>query len=155
DVFDEDRYFEPATENAPVDFGARKIALTICEDIWNDEDFWPDRRYRRNPPVELAEAGAQVIFNISASPWHLGKNRTRYEMLRSLALKTQRAVVFCNQVGGNDELVFDGGSLVFDAAGRVIAQAKLFEEDFLVVELPAEPKPSAAQSSSLIFPGDE
>jgi NAD+ synthetase len=136
DVFDEDRYFEPASENSPAIFGATKIALTICEDIWNDEDFWPERRYRRNPPVELAEAGAKVIFNISASPWHLGKNRTRYEMLRSLAHKTGRAVVFCNQVGGNDELVFDGGSLVFNAAGELVAQAKLFEEDFVVVDLP-------------------
>jgi len=135
DVFDEDRYFQPATENAPADFGGRKIALTICEDIWNDEDFWPERRYQHNPPVELVEAGAQIIFNISASPWNLGKNQTRYDMLRSIALKTKRAVVFCNQVGGNDELIFDGASLVFDANGELLAQGKLFEEDFVVVEL--------------------
>src|SRR6266436_394415 len=70
DVFDEDRYFEPATENAPVEFDGQKVGLTICEDLWNDADFWLDRRYRRNPPVELAEAGARQIFNISASPWH-------------------------------------------------------------------------------------
>jgi NAD+ synthase (glutamine-hydrolysing) len=137
DVFDEDRYFQPATANSPVVFNGRKIALTICEDIWNDEDFWPDRRYQRNPPVELAEAGAQIIFNVSASPWHVGKNQTRHEMLRSIALKTKRAVVFCNQVGGNDELVFDGASLVFNASGELIAQGKLFEEDFIVVDLGA------------------
>ncbi len=134
DVFDEDRYFEPATENVPADFTRGKIGLTICEDIWNDEDFWTDRRYQHNPPVELAEAGAQIIFNISASPWHLGKNKTRFEMLRSIAQKTHRPVVFCNQVGGNDELVFDGNSLVFNASGDLIAQGKWFEEDFVVVD---------------------
>ena len=105
DVFDEDRYFEPATENPVAPFNDGKIGLTICEDIWNDEDFWPERRYTHNPPVQLAEAGAQLLFNVSASPWHLGKNRTRHEMLRSLAHKTGRPVVFCNQTGGNDELV--------------------------------------------------
>ena len=137
DVFDEDRYFQPATENLPVEFNGRKIALTICEDIWNDADFWPDRRYQRNPPVELADAGAEIIFNLSASPWHVGKNQTRREMLHSLALKTQRPVVFCNQVGGNDELIFDGASFVFNAHGDLIAQGKLFEEDFVVVNVGA------------------
>jgi NAD+ synthase (glutamine-hydrolysing) len=135
DVFDEDRYFQPASENKPVKFNSGKIGLTICEDIWNDEDFWPERRYRSNPPVKLAKAGAQILFNVSASPWHLGKNRTRFEMLRSIAVKTKRPVVFCNQVGGNDELIFDGGSLVFNAKGDLIAQGKLFEEDFIVVEV--------------------
>src|SRR5207253_2408264 len=77
DVFDEDRYFEPATENLPADFNGQKVALTICEDIWNDEDFWKERRYRQNPPVAIAEAGAGIIFNISASPWYSGKSKTR------------------------------------------------------------------------------
>src|SRR5215510_9596671 len=76
DVFDEDRYFEPAVENAPVDYDGVKLGLTICEDIWNDEDFWPDRRYRHNPPLELAGAGARALFNISASPWSVGKDET-------------------------------------------------------------------------------
>jgi len=134
DVFDEDRYFEPASENAPADFHAAKVGLTICEDIWNDEDFWSVRRYQHNPPVELAEAGAAIIFNISASPWHLGKNKTRFEMLRSIAIKTRRPVVLCNQVGGNDELIFDGHSVVFNANGDLIAQGKWFEEDFVIVD---------------------
>jgi NAD+ synthase (glutamine-hydrolysing) len=134
DVFDEDRYFEPATENLPADFSSGKVGLTICEDIWNDEDFWTERRYQHNPPVELAEAGAKIIFNISASPWHLGKNKTRLEMLRSIAQKTHRPVVFCNQVGGNDELIFDGSSVVFNASGELIAQGKWFEEDFVVID---------------------
>lgn len=134
DVFDEDRYFEPATQNLPADFSCQKIGLTICEDIWNDEDFWTVRRYQHNPPVELADAGARIIFNISASPWNLGKNKTRIEMLRSIAHKTGSSVVFCNQVGGNDELIFDGSSLVFNAKGELIAQGKWFEEDFIVVD---------------------
>src|SRR6266567_9134694 len=115
DVFDEDRYFEPATENRPVEFNGQKIGLTICEDVWNDEDFWRDRRYRRNPAVELVEADAKIIFNVSASPWHLGKNQTRFDMLQSLVLKTRTPLVYCNLVGGNDELIFDGCSLVFQA----------------------------------------
>ena len=134
DVFDEDRYFEPATENAPVEFNGQKIGLTICEDVWNDDDFWRDRRYRRNPAVELVEGGARVIFNVSASPWHLGKNQTRFDMLQSLAAKTRAALVYCNLVGGNDELVFDGCSLVFDAAGSLLARGEQFAEDFLVVD---------------------
>ena len=134
DVFDEDRYFEPASENIPADFLGAKVGLTICEDIWNDEDFWSVRRYQHNPPVELAEAGAAIIFNISASPWHLGKNKTRCEMLRSIAIKTRRPVVLCNQVGGNDELIFDGHSVVFNAKGDLIAQGKWFEEDFVIVD---------------------
>ena len=134
DVFDEDRYFQPGDANLPVEFNGQKIGLTICEDIWNDDDFWPERRYRSNPPVDLAAAGAEIIFNLSASPWHLGKNQTRFDMLRSIAVKTQRPVVFCNQVGGNDELIFDGGSLAFNASGNLIAQGKLFEEDLVVVD---------------------
>ena len=134
DVFDEDRYFEPAAENSPAEFAGAPVGLTICEDIWNDDDFWTERRYQHNPPAELAEAGAKIIFNISASPWHLGKNKTRLAMLRSIALKTRRAVVFCNQVGGNDELIFDGHSVAFNAQGELIAQGKWFVEDFVIVD---------------------
>jgi NAD+ synthase (glutamine-hydrolysing) len=134
DVFDEDRWFQPASGNTPIEFRGRKLGVTICEDVWNDEDFWPERRYRPNPAVELAQAGADILLNLSASPWHLGKERTRHAMLRSLALKTGRAVVYCNLVGGNDELVFDGQSLVFNAEGGLVAQAEAFAEDFRVIE---------------------
>ncbi len=144
DVFDEDRYFEPATENAPVEFNGRKLGLTICEDVWNDEDFWRERRYERNPATELVHHGAELLLNISASPWHLGKNRTRREMLASLAAKSRVPVVYCNSVGGNDELVFDGTSLAFNAAGKLIAEGAMFAEDFLVVNpwkaSPVEPR---------------
>jgi len=134
DVFDEDRYFEPALKNQPVDFAAGKIGLTVCEDIWNDEDFWPERRYRSNPPMELIAGGAKILFNVSASPWSLGKDQVRHGMLLSLARKAKTPVVFCNAVGGNDELIFDGASMVFNAAGQLIAQAKLFAEDFVVAD---------------------
>ena len=139
DVFDEDRYFEPATENAPVEFMGRLIGLTICEDAWNDEEFWDERRYRRNPPAELVAAGATILFNNSASPWHLGKNETRREMLAQLAAKTKIPLVYCNLVGGNDELVFDGGSMAFNSSGQLIAQARLFEEDLVVFDLDTAP----------------
>jgi NAD+ synthetase len=149
DVFDEDRYFEPATENAPVEFNGTKIGLTICEDVWNDEDFWDERRYRRNPAAELADAGAKIILNASASPWHLGKNRTRREMLSRLAAKTKCPVVYCNLVGGNDELIFDGASFVMNESGGLIAKGKRFEEDFIVVDL------AKAQPQTPTEPADE
>src|SRR5438552_4429115 len=153
DVLDEDRYFEPATENGPVEFGRQKIGLTICEDVWNDDDFWRDRRYRRNPPVELVEAGARIIFNVSASPWHLGKNRTRFEMLRSLAAKGRVPVAYCNLVGGNDELIFDGASLVFEAGGDLLARGELFAEDLVVVDTDSTTsvKPDASADEEKIF----
>ncbi len=134
DVFDEDRYFEPARDNRPVEFNGARVGLTICEDLWNDEDFWRERRYRRNPAVELVEAGAELLLNISASPWHLGKNRTRHEMLRSLARKTGVPVAYCNLVGGNDELVFDGGSLAVAPDGTVTVAGRLFGEDLVLVD---------------------
>ncbi len=134
DVFDEDRYFEPAGGNEPVVFNGRKVGLTVCEDLWNDEDFWRNRRYRRNPAADLVAAGAEIIFNVSASPWHLGKNRVRHAMLASLAAKTRCPLVYCNLVGGNDELIFDGSSLAFNAAGALGGQGKAFAEDFLLVD---------------------
>jgi len=137
DVFDEDRYFEPALSNQPVEFNRRKLGLAICEDFWNDEDFWRDRRYRRNPAIELCAAGAEILCNISASPWHLGKNRTRHAMLASLAHKLARPLVYCNLVGGNDELVFDGGSLVFNCHGALVARGATFAEDFVVADTDA------------------
>ncbi len=139
DVFDEDRYFEPATENTPVGFNGRKLGLTICEDVWNDEGFWRDRRYPRNPAADLVQAGAEILLNISASPWHLGKNRTRRDMLASLAAKAKVPVAYCNVVGGNDELIFDGTSLAFNGAGQLIAEGAMFAEDFQVVDTATAP----------------
>jgi len=148
DVFDEDRYFEPATGNASIEFRDGALGLTICEDMWNDEDYWDERRYRRNPAADLAAAGARILLNCSASPWHLGKGQARHAMLSQLAAKTRCPVIYCNLVGGNDELVFDGGSLVFDGQGQLLAEARRFAEDLLLVNLdtappvrPAEPPP--------------
>jgi NAD+ synthase (glutamine-hydrolysing) len=139
DVFDEARYFEPATENSPVDFNGHLLGLTVCEDVWNDEDFWCDRRYRANPVEALVEQGAELILNVSASPWHLGKHRMRADMLGGLAAKIERPLMYCNAVGGNDELIFDGGSLALDAAGKPIAQGKFFAEDLVMVDTEASP----------------
>ncbi|MBM3883515.1 MAG: NAD+ synthase [Verrucomicrobia bacterium] len=148
DVFDEDRYFEPAQGNDPVVFNGRKLGLTICEDLWNDEDFWQDRRYRRNPALELAAAGAELIVNVSASPWHLGKNRVRHAMLASLVAKLHRPLLYCNLVGGNDELVFDGCSLAFNGNGELNARGKPFAEDFVLADLGAPAAALAAEAPS-------
>ncbi len=139
DVFDEARYFEPATGNAPVAFNGHSLGLTVCEDVWNDEDFWCDRRYRANPVEALVEQGAELILNVSASPWHLGKHQMRADMLASLAAKVARPLLYCNAVGGNDELIFDGGSLALNAKGQPIAQGKFFAEDLVMVDTEASP----------------
>ena len=130
DVFDEDRYFEPAKTVAPFEFNGRKLGITICEDIWNDEDFWPERLYRRDPVKELIAQGAEIIFNISASPWHDGKERTRLAMLRRVARDEGVPLAQVNLVGANDELIFDGHSVALDARGEVLALGKGFAEEF-------------------------
>jgi len=137
DVFDEDRYFEPGMSNKSWVADGRKLGLTICEDIWNDEDFWPERRYQNNPIRPLINEGVQGLFNISASPWNMGKNKTRFEMLSSVARKARCPVFYCNLVGGNDELIFDGASLVLDQEGRLIACGAWFQEDFIIVDTDA------------------
>ena len=135
DVFDEDRYFEPAKTVKTFDFDGRKLGITICEDIWNDQDFWPERLYRRDPVTELVAQGAEVILNLSASPWHDGKERTRLEMLRRVARDEKVALAQVNAIGAQDELIFDGHSVVINSRGEVVAQAGGFVEDILVVEL--------------------
>jgi NAD+ synthase (glutamine-hydrolysing) len=138
DVFDEDRYFEPADLNEVVELKGTKLGLTVCEDVWNDEGILRDgRRYSRNPAETLVAGGAEIILNASASPWQLGKASVRLEILGSLARRTGRPVIYCNLVGGNDELIFDGGSLVFDSDGALVAQGTAFAEDFLMVDLNA------------------
>ena len=135
DVFDEDRYFEPAKSTAPFVFNGRKLGITVCEDIWNDEDFWPDRRYTMDPVRELIKQGADIILNISASPWHVGKEKTRLEMLQRVARDEKIPVVQANSVGANDELIFDGHSVALNNKGEVLALGKGFAEDVLVVEV--------------------
>ena len=135
DVFDEDRYFEPAKTIAPFEFNGRKLGITICEDIWNDEDFWPERLYRRDPVKELVAQGAEIILNLSASPWHDGKERMRLEMLRRVARDEKIPIVQVNAVGANDELIFDGHSVALDSGGEIIALGTGFAEEILVAEL--------------------
>jgi NAD+ synthetase len=135
DVFDEDRYFEPAKNATLFEFNGRKLGITLCEDIWNDEDFWPERLYRRDPIKELIAQGAEIILNLSASPWHDGKERARLAMLQRVARDERVPLAQVNLVGANDELIFDGHSVALDARGEVIALGNGFAEDILVVEL--------------------
>jgi len=136
DVFDEGRYFEPAVRPKLVSLGGERIGLTICEDLWNDKDFWRMRRlYRKDPGEELLRRGATLLLNVSASPFSEGKPRLRQRMLSRLARDGAVPVAYVNLVGGNDELVFDGGSLVVDRTGRPCEAAPLFEESLLLVDL--------------------
>lgn len=138
DVFDEDRYFEPALEVEPVDFRGIKLGLTICEDVWNDPVFWPTRLYHRDPVGDIARQGANLLLNISSSPFNIGKAGLRREMIRQAAMKHGLYFFYVNQVGANDELVFDGHSLGFDPTGQVILRARDFEEDFVWYDVPDE-----------------
>ncbi|MEA2710401.1 MAG: hypothetical protein QOF78_3002 [Phycisphaerales bacterium] len=141
DVFDESRYFEPGprdeTENL-VRIGDVTVGQSICEDLWNDEKLIARRLYHQNPISDLIAAGAELLVNSSASPFVVGKHDFRLELFGAQAKRFGKPIVYVNQVGGNDELVFDGNSVVFDAAGNVVAHAKGFEEDLLVVDLPGE-----------------
>jgi NAD+ synthase (glutamine-hydrolysing) len=137
DVFDEDRYFEPGSQPQPVQYGGYRLGFTICEDIWNDRDFWQHRRYHRDPVDEMARCGADLLINLSASPFSLGKQKLRVEMLGSLARKHALPILYVNQVGGNDDLIFDGASCALDCRGRVVAQAAAFQPDCLIVDVEA------------------
>ena len=134
DVFDEVRYFKPARSTHPVVFNGKRLGITICEDIWNDKDYWDRRLYDVDPIEDLIFQGIDIIINISASPYHYGKRNLRIDMLSYIAKKYKKIVVYVNQVGGNDELIFDGSSLVIDEGGCVIWEGKNFEEDFYVID---------------------
>jgi NAD+ synthase/NAD+ synthase (glutamine-hydrolysing) len=134
DVFDEMRNFAPATAQQTVFVGGQSIALTICEDAWNDKAFWSRRLYGDDPVEDLIRAGAQLVINISASPFHVGKGELRKAMLASIAKQHHVPVLLVNQVGGDDSLLFDGSSLALNPAGEPIAQARSFEEDLILVD---------------------
>lgn len=138
DVFDEARYFEPApkdTENNILRFGGKTFAVTVCEDAWNDKDFWENQTYDRDPLEDAVHLGPDVILNISASPFSLGKQELRQRMLGAVAAKYSMPLVYVNQVGGNDDLVFDGRSCAFDGQGAVFYRAPGFEENVSVLDL--------------------
>ncbi len=140
DVFDEDRYFEPGTEPGWFEAAGARVGVTVCEDIWNDADFWPDRRYSCDPVQDLKAARCSVIANLSASPWHIGKHRLRRAMLRTVARSEGVAVAQCNLAGGNDQLVFDGHSVAFGADGRLLHAAAGFDEGLAVVDIGGGPE---------------
>ncbi len=137
DVFDEDRYFEPACGPQILEWNGRRLGISICEDVWNDRDFWQRRRYHSDPVEALAQAGVEAILNLSASPFTAGKQPMREEMLAHMARRHRVALAYVNQVGGNDDLIFDGRSCAFDAEGRMFARARGFEEDILLLDLAA------------------
>jgi NAD+ synthase (glutamine-hydrolysing) len=134
DVFDESRYFQPADRQSAFSFGDGSLGISICEDVWNDKNFWSKRLYERDPVAELVRQGTTVLINISASPYTIDKRALRREMLQSLAQHHNRPVVYINQVGGNDTLIFDGGSIAITPDGKVAAQAAAFEEDLVLFD---------------------
>jgi len=131
DVFDEMRNFAPAKSQELFNLCGNRMALTICEDAWNDKLFWPKRLYPLDPVESLIRAGGNFVLNISASPFWIGKRELRRDMLASIARQHKVQVVMVNQVGGNDSLLFDGSSLVLNPEGQVIAQGRSFEEDLI------------------------
>jgi len=135
DVFDERRYFAPASEIATAELSTRKLGISVCEDIWNTAGSLTAGLYDRDPIAELVGAGAEVLINVSASPFTLEKRTARQELLADAARTYGRPVVFVNQVGGNDDLVFDGQSAAYDADGGLLARAREFGEDLIVVDL--------------------
>jgi NAD+ synthetase len=138
DVFDERRYFEPGTAWSSFSYKGATIGLTICEDIWNDSDFFPRAFSRRLYPVDpvagMIKEGADVIINISASPFYAGKRELRWDILRSMSKKYQVPLLYVNQVGGNDSVLFDGVSTAFDSKGQIRARALDFEEDMVLFD---------------------
>ncbi|GAA3767867.1 NAD+ synthase [Terriglobus aquaticus] len=137
DVFDEQRYFEPGTEQHLVELDGEVLAITVCEDAWNDKDFWPERWYENDPVDRLMHQrmpdgrAPQIILNISASPYWEGKEAIRREMLAAVARRHNVPVAMCNQVGGNDSLLFDGGSFALRCDGELAAHARTFETDLV------------------------
>ncbi|AKU91226.1 NAD+ synthase [Vulgatibacter incomptus] len=148
DVFDETRYFDPGEQVRIVDHEGVKIALTICEDLWNDKTYWRQRRYERDPVEEAVAAGAQLVINASASPFEVGKPQQRERMLAACARRHRVPIVYCNLVGGNDALIFDGRSLVVGKDGEILARGKAFEEDLLIVDV----EPTAAGTKAIASP---
>jgi NAD+ synthase/NAD+ synthase (glutamine-hydrolysing) len=159
DVFDEDRYFEPAAEPQILQLSGWSLGISICEDVWNDRDFWERPRYHHDPIAVLAQAGAQAVINLSASPFTVGKQLLRERMLSHMARKYGLPVVIVGQVGGDDDLIFDGHSAAFDAEGRMFARARGFCEDVTVVDLakgtgtiaPADFEPESEVWSALVL----
>jgi NAD+ synthase (glutamine-hydrolysing) len=145
DVFDEQRYFLPSATQRVVELDNLRIAISICEDAWNDKNFWPRRLYSFDPLEELMRQNPAIHINLSSSPFWHSKRKLRRQMLASISNRDGIPVIMCNQVGGNDSLIFDGSSMCINAHGDLVAQAKSFEEDLVVFDpfcSPAVPEPN-------------
>ncbi|MDK2409921.1 NAD+ synthase [Aphanizomenon sp. PH219] len=138
DVFDEKRYFEPGLQANSFKLDNLHIGVTICEDLWNDEEFWGKRSYAVNPIADLANLGVDLIVNLSASPYTVAKQHLREAMLKHSAVNFQQPIIYTNQVGGNDDLIFDGRSFALNKQGEIVCRAKGFVSDFLTVEFNAD-----------------
>lgn len=134
DVFEEARYFQPSKQVNCIEFKGMRLGISICEDIWNDEDVFGQKRYSRNILDELYAHNPDIFINLSASPYHYGKHEIRKEMLTHYTKKYGIPFIYVNQIGGNDELVFDGSSMVYDADGQLILHGKSFEEDMIIYD---------------------
>ncbi len=134
DVFDESRYFQPGDKQYVYGLGHEQLGITVCEDFWNDKTFWTQPLYARDPVTELISQGSSVLINISASPYTIDKRFLRVDMLRSMAIRHQRPVIYVNQIGGDDSLIFDGASMALTPSGEVAAQAKAFQEDIVLFD---------------------
>src|SRR5271165_2199155 len=134
DVFDEARYFEPAESQHVFTLRGRTVALTICEDAWNDKMYWERRRYRRDPVEELVHQGGELLISINASPWNLGKREQRRSIFRATAQRFGIPLAYVHMVGGNDQLIFDGSSFGMTSSGDVVASAKSFDEDLVLFD---------------------
>lgn len=134
DVFDEDRYFEPGESSDYFTIGKHKIGVTICEDLWNNEEFWGKRSYAGDPFSDLAKMGADLVVNLSASPYSVGKRKLREAMLRHSVTRYEKPIIYANQIGGNDDLIFDGSSFALNRLGEVVCSLTAFESDFVLLE---------------------
>ena len=134
DVFDEDRYFQSGEESNFFLLDNLKIGVTICEDLWNDEEFWGKRSYTVNPVADLAQLNVDLVVNLSASPYTVNKQHLRSEMLRHTVIKYQLPIIYTNQVGGNDDLIFDGGSFALNKQGELVCIANSFDTDLVILE---------------------
>jgi NAD+ synthase (glutamine-hydrolysing) len=156
DVFDENRYFQPGFGHNYFELAGSRIGVTICEDLWNDAEFWGKRQYLANPIDQLADHQVDLVVNLSASPYTVGKQQVREAMLQHLAQSYELPIIYVNQVGANDDLIFDGGSIAFNGRGQLMARVKSFQPDIVVIDyeqdlLPTIIQPLLANSDAEIW----
>jgi NAD+ synthase/NAD+ synthase (glutamine-hydrolysing) len=155
DVFDEHRYFEHGLEANHFQLDNLHIGVTICEDLWNNEEFWGKRSYPINPIHDLADLGVDLIVNLSASPYTVGKQNLREAMLKHSAINFQKPIIYTNQVGGNDDLIFDGRSFAVNKQGEIIARGQGFVSDFITVEFDANQQDLVLGNISPVYESEE